>query len=128
MIGYTLVGTNDLERAKRFYDALFDGTGATRTMETPRNCIWGTGWDKPMFGVVIPYDGAAAVSGNGTMSALVFEQRAQVDAMHAKAMSLDGTDEGAPGVRGEEGDHAFYAAYFRDPDGNKLCAYRVGPA
>jgi predicted lactoylglutathione lyase len=62
------------------------------------------------------------------MVALVLKERSQVDALHAKALALGGTDEGAPGVRGAEGPQAFYGAYFRDLDGNKLCAFRIGPA
>ena len=81
-----------------------------------------------MFGVGKPYDGQAATFGNGTMIALVMDERAKVDALHDKAVALGGKCEGKPGVRGEEGPQAFYAAYFRDLDGNKLCAFRVGPA
>jgi predicted lactoylglutathione lyase len=62
------------------------------------------------------------------MLSFVQPTRAQVDTLHAKAMDLGGADEGAPGVRGEEGPQAFYGAYVRDLDGNKLCFYRVGPA
>lgn len=68
-----------------------------------------------------------AKPGNGNMLALVLPDRAKVDALYKKALELGGSDEGPPGVRGEEGPEAFYAAYFRDPEGNKLCAYRVGP-
>jgi predicted lactoylglutathione lyase len=75
-----------------------------------------------------PFDGNAATAGNGNMASIACESRAKVDALHAKAMELGGTDEGAPGVRGEEGDQAFYGAYFRDPDGNKLAAFCIGPA
>ena len=62
------------------------------------------------------------------MSDIVVDERAKVDALHAKAVELGGSCEGPPGVRGDEGDQAFYASYFRDPDGNKLCAFRIGPA
>ncbi len=62
------------------------------------------------------------------MAAMGLKDRAQVDAFHAKALELGGLCEGPPGVRGEDGPQAFYGAYFRDPDGNKLCAYRIGPA
>lgn len=62
------------------------------------------------------------------MIAIVLDERSKVDTLHARAIELGGADEGGPGVRGEEGDQAFYAAYFRDLDGNKLCAFRVGPA
>jgi catechol 2,3-dioxygenase-like lactoylglutathione lyase family enzyme len=68
------------------------------------------------------------IGGNGNMAAIVVDERAKVDALHAKALALGGSCEGPPGLRGEEGPMAFYAAYFRDPDGNKLCAYRMGPA
>jgi predicted lactoylglutathione lyase len=81
-----------------------------------------------MLGVGPAYDGQPATAGNGTMIALVLDTRAKVDAMHAAALAAGAADEGAPGVRGEEGPQAFYGAYFRDPDGNKLCAFRVGPA
>ncbi|MFZ4382678.1 MAG: VOC family protein [Sandarakinorhabdus sp.] len=90
--------------------------------------VWGTGWTAPMLGTGPAYDGQAATAGNGTMIAIVLDSRAKVDTMHAAALAAGGLDEGAPGVRGEEGPLAFYGAYFRDPDGNKLCAYRVGPA
>jgi predicted lactoylglutathione lyase len=81
-----------------------------------------------MFGVGKPYNGEAATFGNGTMIALVLDERAKVDSLYEKAISLGAQCEGKPGVRGEEGPQAFYAAYFRDLDGNKLCAFRVGPA
>jgi predicted lactoylglutathione lyase len=62
------------------------------------------------------------------MASLVVDSRAKVDALHAKALELGGSCEGPPGVRGDEGPGAFYGAYFRDPDGNKLAAFRIGPA
>ncbi|HJV43269.1 VOC family protein [Caulobacter sp.] len=129
MIGYTLVGSNDLEKAKVFYDDLFEAIGIKRLMEFPNGgCAWGANWGQQMFGVGAPYDGQTATSGNGTMIALVMDERGKVDAIYDKAMALGGRCEGGPGVRGPEGDQAFYAAYFRDLDGNKLCAFRVGPA
>ena len=129
MIGYALVGNNDLEKAKAFYDALFGAVGIGRLMEFgERGYAWGARWDRPMFGVIKPYDGNPATFGNGTMVAVVVDERAKVDKLHTKALELGGKDEGGPGVRGEEGDQAFYGAYFRDLDGNKICAFRVGPA
>jgi predicted lactoylglutathione lyase len=83
---------------------------------------------KPGLAICKPHDGNSAVAGNGNMAAIACDSRDKVDALHAKAMELGGTDEGAPGVRGEEGEHAFYGAYFRDPDGNKLAAFCIGPA
>lgn len=128
MIGYTLVGTNDLDRARSFYDDLFGEIGVGRFMEMGDMCAWGASFDKPAFGVTKPYDGQPATNGNGTMIAVVVDTRDKVDRLHAKALALGGKDEGASGVRGEEGPQAFYAGYFRDLDGNKVCAFRIGPA
>ena len=83
---------------------------------------------KPGLAICKPYDGNAATAGNGNMTAIACDRRARVDALHARAMELGGSDEGAPGVRGEDGPQAFYGAYFRDLEGNKLCAFRIGPA
>ena len=120
MIGYVTLGTNDLPRAAAFYDALLSGIGAGRFMDSDRFVAWAVAPDKPALGVILPYDGKAATVGNGTMVALVVDSNAKVDAMHAKALALGGKDEGAPGPRGDSG---FYAAYFRDLDGNKLNCY-----
>lgn len=121
MIGYTTLGTNDLPRATAFYDALFDVIGIHRIMDFGRGYAWGSGMDKPGFGVMKPFDGQAATAGNGTMVALVVDSRDLVDALHAKALALGGQDEGAPGFRGD----GFYAGYFRDLDGNKLNAFCI---
>jgi hypothetical protein len=127
MIGYTLVGSNDLENAKSFYDGVFGTIGAKRMMEFEGGtCAWGRDPMQPMFGVCKPYDGNAATSGNGTMISIVVDKRGLVDAVHAKALALGGKDEGAPGLRGPEGDQAFYGGYFRDLDGNKLCVFKMG--
>lgn len=128
MIGYSLIGTNDLGRATAFYDALFGAIGVEKLWETPRSAAWGVSFDKPAFGVCLPYDEQPASVGNGTMLALVQPSRAQVDTLYTKALALGGKDEGPAGLRGEDGDMAFYCAYVRDPDGNKLCFFRVGPA
>ncbi|OYY75623.1 MAG: glyoxalase [Sphingomonas sp. 28-62-20] len=129
MIGYATLGTNDLERARTFYDALMATIGAKRLMEMEHGfTMYGTGWGQPAICITPPHDGQAAHPGNGPMLALVMDDRAKVDALHAKAIELGGSCEGRPGVRGEEGPQAFYGAYFRDLDGNKLCAFRTGPA
>jgi catechol 2,3-dioxygenase-like lactoylglutathione lyase family enzyme len=129
MFGYTMYGTNDLPRAKSFYDTTLAAIGAKRLMEFPTGAVaYGTSFDKPMFAIGAPYDGAPASVGNGAMMAIVVDERAKVDALHAAAMAAGGKDEGAPGVRGDDGPQAFYGAYFRDPDGNKFCAFRIGPA
>ena len=79
-----------------------------------------------MRAVTRPYDGGEATPGNGTMLALPMATRAACDALHAVALKAGGSDEGAPGLRGGTGAQEFYGAYFRDPAGNKVCAYRTG--
>ena len=129
MIGYATVGTNDIDRARTFYDDLLGQIGARRVMEFPQNgfTMYGTGARAPGLAVTRPYNGEAATAGNGNMAAIAVDRRDKVDRLHARAMELGGADEGGPGVRGPEGDNAFYGAYFRDLDGNKLCAFCVGP-
>jgi predicted lactoylglutathione lyase len=122
MIGYTTLGTNDLARSAAFYDALLAELGAKRVMEMPTFIAWATAPNTPMVAVIKPYDGKAATVGNGVMVALAAQSKAQVDAIHKKALALGGTDEGAPGPRGD----GFYAGYFRDLDGNKLNAFFIG--
>ena len=122
MIGYVTLGTNDLARAAKFYDALLGTIGASRYMESDRFVAWAVSPDTPSFGVALPYDGKPATVGNGVMVALLMDSRAKVDALHAKALELGGSDEGAPGPRGD----GFYAGYFRDLDGNKLNAFCLG--
>jgi len=128
MLGYVLIGVNDLERATEFYDGLLGVVGGQRIFELARGFMYGWGPDKPMIGITRPLDGKPATVGNGSMVSLAAGSRDQVKAVYDKALAIGGTDEGAPGLRGEEGEHAFYAAYFRDPDGNKLCAFHIGPA
>lgn len=123
MIGYITVGTNDLSRAAAFYDALFAGIGAKRYMESPRFIAWHVVAGQPSFGVILPFDGQPATVGNGSMSAFALPDRAAVDAFYKKAIELGAKDEGGPGPRGDSG---FYAAYFRDLDGNKLNAFCMG--
>ena len=129
MIGYVTVGSNDLEKSRGFYDALMPVIGAQRIMEFGDNfTMYGTGMGKPGFAVCKPYNGDTASVGNGNMTAIACDTRAKVDAIYSKAIELGATDEGAPGLRGEDGPQAFYGGYFRDLDGNKLCAFRIGPA
>ncbi|MEL6366124.1 MAG: VOC family protein [Pseudomonadota bacterium] len=122
MIGYAVVGTNDLERAKAFFEALLAPYGVKRMMDTARNCIWSAGRGQPMLGVNTPFDGEEACVGNGTMVALAADTREQVDEIYKKALELGGTDEGAPGERFA----GFYAGYFRDLDGNKFNVFKMG--
>jgi catechol 2,3-dioxygenase-like lactoylglutathione lyase family enzyme len=117
MLAYATVGTRDLARAGVFFDTLLAEIGAKRFMEDPGKFIaWGTGRDGAGLGVTVPFDGNPATVGNGCMVALQAGSREQVDRLHARALDLGGSDEGAPGQRME----GFYAAYFRDLDGNKF--------
>jgi predicted lactoylglutathione lyase len=116
MIGYVTLGTNDLPRAAEFYDALLAEIGAKRMMENDTFIAWSVKPGAPALSVTKPFDGKPATIGNGVMVALSAKNPQQVDALYKKAMQLGATDEGAPGLRGG----TFYAAYFRDLDGNKL--------
>ncbi|MEM0954320.1 MAG: VOC family protein [Pseudomonadota bacterium] len=116
MIGYVMVGTNDLARACAFYDELMSALGYARVMEEEAFVAWGESLMEPCLSVTLPFDGEPASVGNGSMIALRAASQDEVDSSYAKALELGATDEGAPGLRGE----GFYAAYFRDLDGNKL--------
>lgn len=122
MIAYSTVGVNDMDRAIRFYDAVFAPLGGERTTTSP---TW-TGYAKPddpaPFFLTRPFDRGDADGGNGTMLAFRARDRGAVDDFHAAAMANGGVCEGPPGVR-EGMDPVFYAAYVRDPDGAKLCAF-----
>jgi len=124
MIGYITLGTNDLPRAVAFYDALFESIGAGRFMEEEGYFVaWATEPDQPSVAVSVPFDKQAATVGNGTMVALFFESKEQVNALYNKAIELGGVCEGQPGFRPEDASSGFYAGYFRDLDGNKLNAF-----
>ena len=126
MIGYVVLGTNDLPRAKSFYDALLAEMGVSRLMEFGgRGYGWSASMEKPMLCIMTPYDGKPATVGNGVMAGIMVDSRETVDRMHAKALELGGVDEGPPGLRAEGGD-GFYVAYFRDLDGNKLDVFYYG--
>ena len=122
MIGYTTLGTNDLERACTFYDGLFGSIGEKRIMEIDNFVVWGTSMEQPGFSITRPFDGNPATVGNGVMIALKMPSAEAVEAFYAKAMELGASDEGAPGDRGD----GFYAGYFRDLDGTKLNAFFMG--
>jgi len=121
-LGYVTVGSNRLDEAMAFYDALLGSAGIRPLWEHPSGGrIYGT--DEGYFFVLVgPFDGNPATVGNGSMYALRFDSRAEVDSFHAKALLLGGADEGGPGERAP----TFYMSYFRDLDGNKLCAYCLG--
>jgi len=117
-----MLGTNNFDDAAKFYDELLGTLGAGRFLESDTFIAWSTGPGSPGISVCKPNDGNAATVGNGVMVAITAGSREQVDALHAKALELGGTDEGAPGQRMDN----FYAGYFRDLDGNKLNAFYFG--
>jgi len=116
MIGYVTLGTNNLQRGAKFYDALLLEIGAKRFMEDDNFIAWAVAPDQPSLAITKPSNGDSATIGNGVMVALAVENPQQVDALYAKAIELGATDEGPSGPRGD----GFYAGYFRDFDGNKL--------
>ena len=123
-----MFGSNDIEGAKRFYDALLATIGLKGLMEHGSGGrIYGTEAGVPVLSIVRPFDGRPATVGNGSMASLICDSSAQVQAIHAKALALGGRDEGSPGPR-PDGNSGVYAAYFRDLDGNKICAVHFAPA
>jgi catechol 2,3-dioxygenase-like lactoylglutathione lyase family enzyme len=130
MIGYVTLGTEDLDRSRSYFDALLGTIGAKRVMQFPDEdggfTMYGVGRDKPALVVTRPYDKEPAHQGNGNMVALVMDSRDKVDAFHARALELGGTNEGDPGFRGDP-KFGFYFAYFRDPDGHKFAAFNIAP-
>jgi predicted lactoylglutathione lyase len=122
MIGYVTLGTNDLQRGAAFYDALAAEMGVKRMMEFDTFIAWGAPGGGAGIGLTKPFDGNAASVGNGVMVALEAKDKEQVQRLYDIALANGGTDEGAPGPRGE----GFYAGYFRDLDGNKLNAFVMG--
>jgi predicted lactoylglutathione lyase len=123
MIGYVTLGTSDLARGAKFYDAIAAEMGVGRMMEWETSIAWGEAGGAAGIAIIKPFDGNEATVGNGVMVALEAKDAGQVDRLHEIALANGGTCEGAPGPRGDGG---FYAAYFRDPDGNKLNAFIMG--
>jgi predicted lactoylglutathione lyase len=122
MIGYVTVGTNDLARAAKFYDALAAEMGTSRMMEFETFIAWGTAGGGAGIAATTPFDGKPASVGNGMMVAFEAKDHDQVQRLYDIALANGGSDEGPPGPRGD----GFYAGYFRDPDGNKLNAFVMG--
>jgi catechol 2,3-dioxygenase-like lactoylglutathione lyase family enzyme len=122
MIAYSTVGVNDMNRAIAFYDAVFAPLGVARETTSRTWTGYVRAGEQSRFFLTRPFDRGEATPGNGVMLAFLAKDRAAVDAFHAEALRAGGADEGPPGVR-EGMNPVFYAAYVRDPDGNKLCAF-----
>ena len=117
MIHHVSVGTNDLARSKRFYDAVLPILGIMLMTDEEDGLGYGSGTFH--FSVQIPIDGRAATAGNGTHIAFGVETRIMVDDFHAAALAHGGTDDGQPGLRTDYDAH-YYGAFVRDPDGHKI--------
>ena len=129
MFSHIFVGTNDFERALAFYRPLMDVLGIqARFCDSARP--W-AGWQsapdpRPLFLLGRPWDGQPHTPGNGQMVAFLAPSRAAVADAHRLALAHGGRDEGAPGLRPEYHAH-YFGAYFRDPDGNKVCVVCHAP-
>ncbi len=130
MIGYVTLGTDDLDRARSYFDALLGTIGAKRVMQFADEdggfTMYGVSRGQPALVVTRPYDKAPAHHGNGNMVALVMDSRDKVNAFHARALELGGANEGDPGFRGDP-KFGYYFAYFRDPDGHKFAVFNITP-
>lgn len=113
-MNYFVVGTNDMAASKTFYNALFEETGLQSLSPSDRMTYW-MGEDFA-FATAIPFDTRPATNGNGTMIGFCVGTKDEVEKMHALAIHLGGTCEGAPNQRGPK-----FSAYVRDLDHNKLC-------
>lgn len=121
MISHVHLGVADLDRAFRFYAPLMAALDLPLRFRDADWAGWAaSGGGRPLFLIGRPFDGGAPAPGNGTMVALAAATRAQVEACHRIALAQGGRDEGAPGLRPRYHPD-YYGAYFRDPDGNKLC-------
>ncbi|MCI4643174.1 MAG: VOC family protein [Hyphomonadaceae bacterium] len=124
MFSHVMLGSNDIERSRSFYDALFAVLGGEPVLGDPKGrliylCRGGK------FIVTPPIDGAAATHGNGSTIGFAMASTEEADAWHAAGVAAGGTSiEDPPGWR-ERPSGAMYLAYLRDPDGNKLCALHM---
>ncbi len=127
MFSHFTAGTNDIAKAKRFYDAIATPLGLVRHADYPQAAGYGPTGGRPQLWIIRPLDKKAATVGNGITIGLEANDRPTVDAFYAAAMKEGGTDEGPPGLRTHYHPN-YYAAYVRDPDGNKVCVVCHKPA
>lgn len=124
MFSHVTVGTRDLERSGRFYDAVLVPLGLKRRVVLPDGGPAALCWvsahaSLPRFYVYSQYNGEPATVGNGSMAAFLAPSEAAVDSAYADGLAHGGSAAGAPGPRPHYGD-GYYGAYLRDPDGNKI--------
>lgn len=121
MISYVMIGSNDLQRSKVFYEPFFELIGFQQEYEFAGQICWGHREGGCKIIVTRPYDGRMAKPGNGTMVSLGLGSKEFVDNAYSVAIESGGESEGKPGLRGR----SFYGAYFRDPDGNKIAVHTI---
>ena len=119
MIGFTTIGTNNLNKSIKFYDELLSVIGVAGIKETERLKIYGTVNDQGSLAIIIPFNKKKHEPGNGNMVAINAENKKNIDSLYSKAIELGASSEGDPGERSP----TFYGAYIRDLDGNKICFY-----
>jgi catechol 2,3-dioxygenase-like lactoylglutathione lyase family enzyme len=127
MFSHVTVGSNDIARAKGFYDKLLNPLGLVRHADYPEAFGYGPAGGRPQIWVVRPLDKNAATAGNGITIGLEAANRPAVDAAYKAGIAAGGKDEGAPGLRTHYHPN-YYGAYLRDPDGNKICIVCHRPA
>jgi catechol 2,3-dioxygenase-like lactoylglutathione lyase family enzyme len=127
MFSHVTVGSNDIPKAKAFYDGVCKALGLERLADYPNAIAYCRAGGRPQLWVVNPLDKNAATVGNGITIGLEASDRPAVDAAYKAGMSAGGKDEGAPGLRKHYHPN-YYGAYLRDPDGNKVCVVCHGPA
>ena len=123
MLSHITIGTNDIEKAKAFYDAILGLLGAQALPGGEGRAMYARDPAEPSIVLTPPFDGQPATVGNGMMVGLRCKDEAEVQAVYDKAIELGAKSEGEVGPRGPEGQ--FYGGYFRDPDGNKLSAFTL---
>ena len=127
MFSHVTIGTNDMEKARRFYDGMTAPLGLAPLLIVDGGTGYGGKDGRAPLWIVTPLDRKSATAGNGITIGLDAPDRAAVDAAYAAGIAGGGTDEGKPGLRPNY--HAnYYGAYMRDPDGNKICIVCHKPA
>ncbi len=121
MFSFVTLGTNNLSKSQFFYDQLLQSINIINVVETERYIGYAKkdSLDKVEFYIMMPHNKKEASFGNGAMITFSFDSMERVSDFYDLALSLGATDEGLPGPRHDE----HYYAYFRDLDGNKICAY-----
>jgi len=120
MISHTTLGTNNLAQAESFYFGILSTIGGTQLFKSDKVIFWAFEGSDTKLAITVPFNGEAATFGNGNMTALSLNSESKVDEVFAIALRLGAISEGEPGQRNGG---AYYGAYFRDLDGNKIAIF-----